>query len=568
MTLNALSTRKSLVPKFRPITNSMAPRFRAACPATNKTQKGTLCGTPAPPPHAHQPSTKAYSTIATIAFNANNSHRVGRFAPVVRVPSAFALQIAAKIAHVPMSKKFYIFLVLVIAAAGLYLTREHWLGQGDDDLIETVAIKTGPLRMIVQTTGPLKPIKTVPVGSEVSGTMEWLGADYNDRVKAGDVIARLRTELYQARVAAAQAAHENSLATHRKSELALVDLRSRLPMLTSLADSAHDRAKAALDMAEYNWKRVEALHAADNAPEAEFRNARSAYQDALASVEAAKLNQRQAKLDEQVRIDLATQDVALALAAVHQAKASLDLATQELDRCTIKAPIDGFILKRLVSVGEPVISALTAQYVFIITPDLGKMQLQANVSESDIALVRADQDATFTVDACGDRPFAGKVKLVRYDPVTIQGVVTYQVMIDVDNPDGVLRPDMTANVSIEVVKRDSAPKVENSALRFKPPLSESELAAAVGALEWPRDAGGKSSASNAVPTRPSVMWQRDAKGRWHAVPVLAGITDNRETEIISGAKVGDSFVTGVKRRSGAMGIRDALRMANPGNRSI
>lgn len=455
--------------------------------------------------------------------------------------------------------------MLVVAAGAAWMTRAHWMGGAQGDEFAYASVGVGPLRMTVQTTGPLKPVRTVPVGSEVSGTVAMLGADFNDRVKKGQVLARLNTDLFDSRLAQARANCANAKAGAKKAELALAELKTRLPLQTRLAKANLDLSQAAMDIAEYNWNRVEDLYKKNNAPENEWRARKAEFETAKANLERARVGVDQAKLDETTRVDQADQDVKLAEAAGDQAKASLDLAQQDLDRCTIKSPIDGFVLKRMVNVGEPVISALTAQYVFIVTPDLGHMQLYANVGESDIALVKSNQPAEFTVDACGERRFGGTVTMVRNDPVTIQGVVTYQVLIDVENPDGVLKPEMTANVSIEVVKREGVTKIDNSALRFKPE-EIAKLQNTIDAIKWPelKVDGGR------VPLWASktLLWAEE-RGQWKPMPVWIGITDNRATEILMGASPGQKFVTSVTRRGGiGTSMKQAMEMANPGNRSL
>jgi HlyD family secretion protein len=261
--------------------------------------------------------------------------------------------------------------------------------------------------------------------------------------------------------------------------------------------------------------------------------------------------------------------VALARASLAQAKASLELAQRDLDRCTITAPIDGFVLRRLVSVGEPVVSALTAQHLFVITPDLSHMQLHANVGESDIGLVQKGQKAEFTVDACGERTFTGTVTLVRNDPVTLQGVVTYPVLIEVANVEGLLKPEMTASVSIEVVQRDDALKISNAALRFRPGGEAAVMQELTAGVSWPPvedlRIGG---AGVPVWAGKTLLWTMQ-QGRPRPAPVWIGITDGRETEILSGAAAGERFITSLISRGGVVGsVKHALEMANPGNRSL
>ncbi|MEE8171038.1 MAG: efflux RND transporter periplasmic adaptor subunit [Phycisphaerae bacterium] len=460
---------------------------------------------------------------------------------------------------------------LVVMVGAAWFTRAHWAGAQQGDEIQFAEVVRGPLRMKVQTTGPLRPVKSVPVGSEISGTVAWMGVDFNDRVKKGQVLARLGTELFESRLAQAQASHDNAMAAQKKAEIIVANLRQTLPMLTELADWSVKNAEAAYEIAEFNWKRIDALYEAGDAPEAEWRDARAKYDTARAAERRAQINLRQAQLDETIQVQQVKQDVALAKAAADQAKASLELAQRDLDRCTIRAPIDGIILKRLVNEGEPVISALTAQHIFIIAPDLVNMQLYANVSESDIGLVDVGQEAEFTVDACGERRFSGKVTMVRNDPMIMQGVVTYQVLVDVDNSEELLKPEMTANVAIEVVHRESVAKVDNAALRFRPSMRVDDIQELTKALDWPAlERSDDSGAGGAAPTWASkaLLWQRES-GRWMPVPVWIGITDNHETEILAGAGEGDRFIVSFISRTGVVGsFKQAIELANPSNRSL
>lgn len=480
-----------------------------------------------------------------------------------------------------MMKKWLIPAVLLIAAAAWFM-RASWISAESRDIVVYSDVVRGPLRMTVQTTGPLRPVRTVPVGSEVSGTVAWLGADFNDQVKEGQEIARLKPELFESRVAQASASYDHAQAAMRKAELVVDDLVRLLPVQTSLAEATLAEAQSAFDVAEYNWNRVNDLYNKGNAPEAEWRTARSQYETSRSARERARLALDRARLDEKIQVEQARQDVALARANVSQAKASLDLARQDLERCTIRAPMDGLVLRRLVSVGEPVVSALTAQHLFIITPDLTRMQLHANVSETDIALVRQGQRAEFTVDACGERKFSGVVTLVKNDPTTIQGVVTFQVLIDVENRDEVLKPEMTANVSILVIKRENALKIDNTALRFQPPLSKDELARLTRDLEWPplpdreeqmaaaeRDGDDEVTGGlRGIWASQRWLWTRE-NGEWKPVPIWIGLGDSNETEILAGVEAGRRVIQAYVPRSGlGYSVKQAIQLANPGNRSI
>jgi HlyD family secretion protein len=251
----------------------------------------------------------------------------------------------------------------------------------------------------------LNPVTMVEVGSQISGIIDELLADYNSTVKKGDLIAKIDAATYEANFVQA----EGNLAN----------------------------AKAALELAKLGEQRAKALRASKLNPEADYDKAFAELHQAEANV----------KIQEGVL-----------------KKAQVDLA-----RCSIYTPIDGLVLSRNVNVGQTVAASLSAPTLFVIANDLTKMQIEANVVEADIGLVTIGQDATFVVDAFPGQTFHGKVTQIRNAPRTDQNVVTYATIIEVANRDLKLKPGMTANVSVIVARRDNALKVANAALRFRPP---------------------------------------------------------------------------------------------------
>ena len=272
---------------------------------------------------------------------------------------------------------------------------------------QTAKVTRGDLTQAVTATGQLNPVRNVQVGSQISGIILKLNADFNSQVKAGEVIAQLDAGTYQANM--------NS------------------------ADGDLANANAGLELAQVNARRSEEL----------FKNKLIAQSDYDQSV--ATLHQAEA----QVKIRTA----------------ALERAKVDFDRCTIFSPVDGIVISRNVDVGQTVAASMSAPTLFVIANDLTKMQIDANVSEADVGGVELGQDVDFTVDAFPYRTFHGKVIQVRNSPTTVQNVVTYDAVIEVSNADLKLKPGMTANVSIVVARRENVLKIPNAALRFRPPES-------------------------------------------------------------------------------------------------
>src|SRR5207302_1393264 len=270
---------------------------------------------------------------------------------------------------------------------------------------QTATVTRGPITQLVTATGTLNPVVNVQVGSQVSGNIQKLFADFNSEVKAGQTVAQIDPALFQAAVTQA----EGDLAT----------------------------AQAALELAKLNATRTETLFKQKNSSQQDFDQATAALHQAEGNV---KIKQ-----------------------------GALDKAKADLDHCTITSPIDGVVISRNVDVGQTVAASLQAPVIFAIANDLTKMQIDSNVAEADIGAVSVDQDVDFTVDAFPTRTFHGKVVQVRNAPITVQNVVTYDTVIGVNNADLKLKPGMTANVSIIIAHKDNVVQLKNAALRYRPP---------------------------------------------------------------------------------------------------
>jgi HlyD family secretion protein len=290
---------------------------------------------------------------------------------------------------------------------------------------DTVTVTRGDLVSTVSATGTLSPLITVQVGSQVSGTIESLQADYNTPVRAGDVIARIEPSLFRARLAEAEASLKNAEALRDKAAIAVREKRRNLERLQGLqerklvSDSDIDTAQFAVESAVVELREKEA--------------------------------------------------------AVDKAAATLDHERYNLENTVIRAPIDGVVISRNVDVGQTVAASLQAPTLFTIAQDLTRMQIETDVDEAFIGQVRTGQPVKFTVFAWPDRVFSGELVQVRLEPRVEAGVVKYNCVIHVENSDLALKPGMTATVSIEVDRRDNVLQVPSEALRFVPKLPAEEL---------------------------------------------------------------------------------------------
>lgn len=362
---------------------------------------------------------------------------------------------------------------------------------------QTVPVKRADIVQAVTASGQLSALVTVEVGSQISGNIKKLLADFNTPVKAGQIVAQLDAATYEAVKSQAQ------------GELA--------------------NAKASLELAQLNEKRQRELVAGNAAPQAD--------------------------------LDKAVADLHQAEAQVKIKEGLLSKATIDLQRCTIFAPVDGVVISRDVNEGQTVAAAMTAPKLFTIANDLSKMQIEANVSEADIGGVKEGQTASFTVDAYPGRTFEGKVKMVRFAPVTVENVVTYVTVIEVANPKLELRPGMTANVSIVLDRRDNAIAIPNAALRYKP--SSGGPPSSGPAMGGPPSGGmassseskgeGKGKGPSSKRSEAKAEEKSDGpssktiyvleNGEPKAVEVQVGLTDGVTTEAISGIDEGTEVVT-------------------------
>lgn len=344
-----------------------------------------------------------------------------------------------------------IIVLLIVAAIGAGVGA-YYIRRGSGDVqVNTAPISRGEIVDTVAATGALQAVTTVQVGSQVSGNIQWLGADFNSIVHKNQVIARIDPSIFQAQV-------EQS-----KANLA----RARADFVKATADVEHNKVQ--LTDADQKYARAKELAGRSLLPQSDLDAAKIAVDSAQAQLQSSQAAANSSK------------------AAVEQAQATLNQNQVNLDHCTITAPIDGIVTSRNVDVGQTVASSFQSPTLFIIAADLTKMQVNANVDEADVGRIRPGQDVTFKVDAYPTEDFEGKVTQIRLQPIVVQNVTTYGTVIDVPNQDLKLKPGMTANVKIQIAKRANALRLPNSALRFRP---NADIFAALGQPVPPELAGG------------------------------------------------------------------------------
>src|SRR5580765_8040661 len=318
----------------------------------------------------------------------------------------------------------------------------HYRETGPKFTVNTAQVTRGDVVDTVGATGTLQAVTTVQVGTQVSGTISELHADFNSLVKKGQVLARLDPSLFQTQIE-----------------------QARANLVRSQADL--ERQKVALDDAGTKLARAKELSARQLLPRSELDAAEVAQRAAEAQLKSSQ-------------------------AQITQAQASLNQNQVNLEHTVIQAPIDGLVISRNVDVGQTVAASMQAPTLFVLAADLTKMQVVANLDESDVGRIRPKQVVTFRVDAYPNETFRGSVSQVRLNPIVQQNVVTYATVIDVPNNELKLKPGMTANVNVEIARSSNVLRVPNSALRFRP---TNEIFAALGQTPDPSqlraDAGGR-----------------------------------------------------------------------------
>lgn len=354
--------------------------------------------------------------------------------------------------------------------------------------IRTSRVSRGDIVETVQGTGTLGAVTTVTVGSQVSGVVSWLGADFNSTVRKGQVIARLDPALLDAQVLQARASLTRATAEVRQQEVSLADGRSKLERATALS------ARGLVSVTD---------------------------------LDAAKL-----------AVAIAESQLQSTRASLVQSEAALNQAQVNLSRASIVSPIDGVVIQRSVDVGQTVAASLSSPELFVIAADLGDMQVLAQIDETDVSKIGIGQPVRVKVDAYPDETFDGAVSQIRLQAQVVSNVTTYSAIVDVPNTDLRLKPGMTASVTIEIARRDDVLRVQNAALRFRPTdetlalIGYAAPAVANGDVASARDAvlltgGARTNARK----KTSEVWVREADAV-RAVPIAVGLADRSYTEIL------------------------------------
>ena len=374
-----------------------------------------------------------------------------------------------------MGKRSGLFLAGLLLLALIY----WWVRSGEEEVgYLTAKVEWGMISQVVTATGTVNPVTTVQVGTYVSGPIKEIHVDFNSPVEKGQIVAKIDPRPFVMKVRQAEANLANARAKIKKDEADLTYKKLRLERMQELLRrsliSEDDR-----DTAQSNYEQAKAQLELDNAQ-------------------------------------------------VEQAKAALEESRVNLGYTDILSPVDGVVISRSVDVGQTVAASFQTPVLFLIARDLTKMQVNANVSEADIGLVAEGNTASFTVDTYPERAFWGTIRQVRNSPLIVQNVVTYDVVINVDNPDFALKPGMTATVSVRVAHREDTLKVPLAALRFRPDKEEDS------------HVDGKR------------VWVLGPQKDLRPVPVVTGISDDTFTELVSNTlKEGDEVVTSFRSTSSA-----------------
>ena len=409
-----------------------------------------------------------------------------------------------------MTKRKWMIVAAIVIVSGIFAASR--LNRDGEVQHFTAKVERGDIHDVVEATGTINSVITVQVGSQVSGTIAKLNADFNSRVHRGDVVALIDPALFKGSLLQAAADLKNAEANREAARANL------------------EKARAALVQTKADYDRAVGLSKDGVMSQQQLDLAKSNYDAANASVNAAAAAITQAE------------------AQISQKQAAVAVAQTNLDYTVIRSPIDGTVVARNVDVGQTVAASLQAPTIFTIAQDLTKMWVYAKTDESDVDNIKVGTAVTFKVDALPKQTFNGTVSQIRMNPTTVQSVVTYDTIIEFANPELKLFPGMTAYVTIPVATAHNVLKLPNTALRYKPPLSPEEVLSLYKnhGIEGVQDTraedsstavtgGPASPASQNLPRQPkaetAVVWKLRADRTMEPVKVSLGITDHAHTEV-------------------------------------
>lgn len=461
-------------------------------------------------------------------------------------------------------KTMIVVIVLVVVAAIVVFSMTKQNASAAEYF--TAEADMGPLRNVVNATGVVQTVVTVEVGSQVSGQVQELYADYNSVVKRGQLLAKLDPRNFQAQVDNSRA---NVAAAQARVRSAEAELKTQAA--NSLSAKANlEAARVARDNTATLFQRAQELNQSGVTSRNDYDNAKANADSAQAKFEQAQAAVAQAE----AQGNASAAQLEQAKAQLQQAQADLDRARLNLEYCNIYSPVDGVVISRNVDVGQTIAASLQSPTLFTIANDLSQMQVNASVDEADIGNISDQADVKFTVDAYPNRTFRARISEIRLDPQTVQNVVTYSVILSIDNSDLKLKPGMTANITITVDQRDNVLKVQNAALRYTPSgmhredLQQGELPAAPIVQNRPQidpkrgweepplvhlapgqkwDPSGKIKFVPPKRTvyRPGLVFVLNAQRMPEPRRIVLGITDGSVTEVVSGdLKRGDDVIIG------------------------
>ena len=385
-----------------------------------------------------------------------------------------------------LKRYFVIVFVAILAVAAVII----WKTAGKTTIpqYKTEQVRRGELTVIVTATGTLQPTNTVSVGSELSGIIKSVEVNYNDRVKIGQVLARLDTSKLEAQLTQSKAALESAKAKVLQSQATVVETRAKLSQFQKVKELSNGKvpSQSEIDSAEAAFERAKA-------------------------------------------------DTASATAVVSQSQATLQANETDLSKSVIQSPINGVVLTRNIEPGQTVAASFQAPVLFTLAEDLKQMELHVNVDEADVGKVQEGQKATFSVSAYPNRTFEARITQARYASTTTSGVVTYETLLKVNNTDLSLRPGMTATADITVKKIENAILIPSAAIRFTPPAQQEIKASTglVGAL-LPRPPSGTQQRNDTTANGKQKRVWILKNGQLSPVSITTGSTSGLMTEILAG----------------------------------
>lgn len=402
-------------------------------------------------------------------------------------------------------KSSYKYIGLLIIVFVIAILIYIFFPKSDSQKVEyiTSKVNSGDLKVVVSASGNIKPTNSVEIGIEVSGTIKEIFVDFNDEVKVGQVLAKIDTTKLEAQVESSRAALAIAKANQKESEVSLKNKKL-----------LYDRTKKMFDNSGGKYP-----------SQNEFDDAKFAYESAIAVLEASK-------------------------SKVAQASSNLKNDLQNLEKASVKSSIDGIVLNKEVEIGQTLAATMQAPKLFTLAKDLTNMDLVVSIDEADVADIKDNLDVTFTVDAYSNKEFKGKIKQVRLNPITTNGVVTYETVVSVDNSELLLKPGMTANAKIITKNIKDQILIPNSALRFTPKNSTEKTATKPASFGTPpnfRPQGSVTKDNKAKDGFATIYILESGKPKELKVKVLD--SDSKQSSIFSETlKIGDEVI--ISQKSG------------------